>query len=75
MISDILKSKQGVIVVSIILGLGLASLFRQVCKGPHCVVVKGPNPEEINNYFYKVSGECYKYQPNIVDCESKDKQK
>lgn len=72
MISNLLKSKEGVIVVSIILGLGLASLFRQVCNGPHCVVVKGPNSDEISNHVYKISDDCFKYVPKVVDCESKN---
>jgi len=70
MITDLLKSKEGIIIVSIILGLGLASVFRQICKGPHCVVVKGPNAEEISDHSYKIDDDCYKYTPVIVDCES-----
>ena len=69
MITDLLKSKQGIIVVSIILGLGLASLFRQVCNGPHCVIVKGPNTDEINKHVYKIKDDCYKYVHTVVDCE------
>lgn len=70
-ITDLFKSKQGKIIVSIILGLGLASLFRQVCKGSHCIIVKGPNSDEINMNYYKIDDECYKYSQKVVDCESK----
>jgi hypothetical protein len=34
--------------MSILLGFGLATLFRTVCKGKNCVVVKAPEFEEVN---------------------------
>ena len=42
MIGKILKSKHGKIIISIIWGLGLAALFRKVCEGRNCIVIKGP---------------------------------
>ena len=35
------KDKYGKIIISIIWGLGLAALFRRVCKGRNCIVIKG----------------------------------
>lgn len=71
MLTDLFKTKQGRIVISIILGLGLASIFRQVCKGSHCIVVKGPNSQEIQDNMYKINDDCYKYTQVVVDCDSK----
>ena len=71
MLSEFFQTKKGSIVFSIILGLGLASLFRQVCKGSHCFIVKGPNSEEIANHVFKSDEDCFKYTPVIVDCERK----
>lgn len=70
--AEYFRTKQGSIVFSIIIGLGLASLFRQVCKGSHCVVVKGPNSEEIANHVFKSGEDCFKYTPVIVDCDRRD---
>lgn len=70
--AEYFRTKQGSIVFSIIIGLGLASLFRQVCKGSHCVVVKGPNSEEIANHVFKNGEDCFKYTPVIVDCDRRD---
>tara|TARA_Y100000389_G_scaffold185312_1_gene204593 strand:+ start:93 stop:302 length:210 start_codon:yes stop_codon:yes gene_type:complete len=54
--------------ISIILGLGLASLFRQACKGDKCVVIKGPKLQEIEKHIYKIDDKCYKYKPVPTMC-------
>ena len=69
MISDLLRSEAGRVVISIIIGLGLASMFRKVCKGNSCVVVKGPATSEVKNNFYKIDGECYRYSPYTTNCD------
>lgn len=55
--------------MSIILGLGLAALFRKACKNNQCIVIKGPNAEEVNKFFYKVNDDCYKYSPVFTECK------
>lgn len=62
------KSESGRIILSIILGLGLATAFQKVCKGNNCVVIKGPPMKEINNIHYKIDDECYKYSPYVRKC-------
>jgi len=57
-------------IISIILGLGLASLFRQVCKDDKCRVVKGPNLKEIQKNTYKIDDKCYKYKPVPTMCDN-----
>ena len=61
----------GRIVISILLGLGLASLFRKVCSGKSCIMVKGPNVEETQKYYYKIDDDCYKYTPYMTSCDKK----
>jgi hypothetical protein len=68
MITKFLNSKTGQIVISIILGLGLASLFRKVCQDNQCIIIKGPPLEEVNKYVYKIDDECYKYTPQSTKC-------
>jgi hypothetical protein len=65
----VLKSKQGEIIVSVILGFGLATLFRKVCKGNTCIVVKGPKISEVDKFYYKVDEKCYKYTPYVAPCQ------
>lgn len=69
-VDKVLNSKSGSIIVSVVLGLGLAALFRQVCRGKQCIVVKGPNVDEINKYYYKIDQNCYKYTPIVTDCDA-----
>jgi hypothetical protein len=66
---ELLNSKIGQIIFSIILGLGLATLFRKACKDNKCVVIQGPLPESIINDYYKVNGSCVKYEPVFVECD------
>lgn len=69
MITDLLESKMGQILISIILGLGLATLFRKACKDNACVMIKGPNLKDVNKYYYKIENDCYKYTPYVTKCE------
>jgi hypothetical protein len=68
MVPDFFRSETGRIIVSIIVGLGLASMFRKVCKG-NCIIVKGPNTSDIQKHYYKMDGECYKYTPYATPCD------
>ncbi len=37
------------------MGLGLATLFRRVCIGANCVVVKGPPLEDIKGKYFHLT--------------------
>lgn len=63
------ESNAGSIVISIILGIGLAALFRKACNDNNCIVIKGPSKEEIDDYYYKMNGECYKYKAVHSECK------
>lgn len=67
---DRLESSKGArIFVSIILGLGLASLFRLTCKGGQCLVVRGPDPSEVEGKVYRTEDDaCYKYSRSQAMC-------
>lgn len=73
MIEEILKTRVGIVIISIIWGLGLSTLFRKACQGRKCHIIKyiGPDPYEINHFYYNYgSSNCYKYFPVISDCKS-----
>lgn len=71
MLAKIMDDPIGRIVISILLGFGLATLFRKVCSGQSCVIVKGPSPAEISKYYYKIDQDCYKYTPYQTTCDGK----
>ena len=66
-------SSTGRILMSILLGIGLATFFRSACKGRHCKIISAPPMEEINDQVYKFDDKCYKIDKNPIKC-SKNKQ-
>jgi hypothetical protein len=71
MFKEIFKTKIGIIILSILWGLGLSTLFRKACQGRNCqvIVYNGPDPSEIKDAFYTYGdGQCYKYRPFMTDC-------
>ncbi len=69
-INDFTDSNQGRIIISIIWGLGLATLFRRVCKGRDCIVIKAPDPKELENKVYKFDKKCYRFNPEVTSCKN-----
>lgn len=66
----ILYSKHGRILISILLGLGISSLFKRVCVGRGCIVLTAPNPNEIKTKIHKFGNKCYKYTPLETKCKN-----
>ena len=71
MVEDVISNDKAKIIISIIWGLGLATLFRKVCKGRKCLIIKGPKPEEMNNKVYKFDNKCYLYKSQNTTCKKK----
>ena len=63
----------GKVVVSIILGLGLATLFRKVCKDRDCIIFKAPDIKKIKNQIFKFDNKCYQFEENIEKCNKNKK--
>ncbi len=63
----------GKIVISIILGLGLATLFRKVCKDRDCIIFKAPDIKKIKNQIFKFDNKCYQFEENIEKCNKNKK--
>lgn len=70
-VQRLLNSKSGQIAISIILGFGLATLFRQVCKDKNCITFHGPviSADDI----YKHDDKCQKYSLESVKCDTTKK--
>ena len=52
-LSKFLHTQSGKMLMSIILGFGLASLFRTVCKEKNCIIFTAPPTAEIDGKIYK----------------------
>jgi hypothetical protein len=73
-IRRIIYSEFGKYIISILLGLGLASLFRRACHDKTCYRFVGPNVNEIKDKVFKFNDKCYKYKPNAQTCNKEKKQ-
>lgn len=67
-IKRVLNDNAGSIMISVILGLGLAAIFRKACSGGSCIVVRHPDLGELKKYVYRMDGSCFKYTPHVVPC-------
>jgi|UniRef100_A0A6C0BKB6 hypothetical protein len=72
MFLEFFQTPIGIIILSVIWGLGLSTLFRKACQGRHCqvLVYQGPDPKEIADTYYNYGTDaCYQYIPVISTCD------
>uniref|UniRef100_A0A6C0AY67 Uncharacterized protein n=1 Tax=viral metagenome TaxID=1070528 RepID=A0A6C0AY67_9ZZZZ len=67
-LKDFINSYRGKLVFSLLLGLGLASLFRKACNSRNCLVFKAPPLEKIKGKIFGYNGKCYKFTEESVSC-------
>jgi hypothetical protein len=67
-IKKFVGSRTGVIILSIILGLGLSSIFKMSCDTNDCIVYTGPNFDESN--IIKYNNKCYEAHANMETCNT-----
>lgn len=71
-IRRLLYTTEGQTLVSVIFGVGLASIFRRACKDHKCRVVRPAPLSEIEGRVFKTAdGKCLRYVPYPVKCERK----
>ena len=68
------NTKYGKIIISFILGIGLASIFRKSCNSRNCIIFNAPSFDEVNKNTYKQDGKCFKYKEENVMCNNEKKQ-
>lgn len=69
----LLYTDAGKNIISILLGLGLASLFQKVCKDKDCIVFSGPIITEVDGKIFKHNDYCYKYDIISSSCDKSKK--
>jgi hypothetical protein len=65
----LVQTQFGKYVMSIILGLGLASIFRRTCSNKKCLMFVPPDMATLKDDIYEYDGKCYKYQSHAVKCD------
>jgi len=66
----LLNTPVGVAFISILLGLGLATLFRKVCKDKDCITFNGPVISDFTVKTFKHDERCYKYSVHPAKCDA-----
>jgi hypothetical protein len=58
-------------IISIVLGFGLAAIFRPLCKGPDCLIIRGPPVNEVRGAVYQFGAKCVEFDAKAVECPPK----
>jgi len=64
-------TESGKVIISLLLGLGLATLFKRSCQGKNCIEFKAPSLEDIKTKKYKYGDKCFQYEMQSIDCDNK----
>ena len=67
-IKRLIHSKYGKILLSIILGVGLASLFNTSCNHRSCYRYVAPDTSKVEQGTWQYNEQCYKYKPKVKTC-------
>lgn len=73
-IRRLLYSDFGKAIISILLGLGIATLFRKVCKDRSCLVFRAAPINKIKDQVFKYNNKCYKFKETATTCDKNKKQ-
>uniref|UniRef100_A0A6C0HQW2 Uncharacterized protein n=1 Tax=viral metagenome TaxID=1070528 RepID=A0A6C0HQW2_9ZZZZ len=60
-LSKFLHTNSGRFISSLLLGLGLSSLFKKVCKD-NCIIYKAPPHGEIIGNIFEYNDKCYIFE-------------
>ena len=69
----LIYSDVGRYVISILLGLGLATLFRKVCNDRSCLVFHAPHINKIKGQVFDFDGKCYTFEEKAERCDQNKK--
>ena len=65
------KSYWGRVILSFLIGFGIASILRGRCEEDDCITLEAPDPSLIDGKAYSIGDRCYTFEPRIVPCASK----
>ena len=70
-INNMMYTERGKIILSIIFGLGLATLFRNYCNGKNCYNFSGPEQSELRNQIFSFDSnfnKCFMLDEENIKC-------
>lgn len=68
-----LNSPRSRILIAILLGFGLSTLFRKACTKGECMKFRAPAMDKINGQIYEYNTKCYQFEGGAADCSNKRK--
>ncbi len=74
-VKKLLSSDSGSLFISILLGLGLASVFRKVCNDRSCLIIQKIPVENLKDKTLRKNGRCYRWVPETVACQNSTQKK
>jgi hypothetical protein len=75
-VKNLLHTSMGKIILSVLLGLGLSTLFRQVCNSKDCYKFIGPKHNDLRDKIFATDSDktkCYSLVEENVPCGFKSK--
>ena len=64
----LIYSDRGKIILSMIIGFGIATFFRKTCKDKSCLTFKAP--PDIEDKTYQFNDKCYQFAQQQTACDS-----
>jgi len=75
-VKNLMHTNMGKIILSVLLGLGFATLFRQVCNSKDCYRFIGPHHNALRDKIFATDSDktqCYTLVEENIQCGSKSK--
>ena len=69
----LIYSDVGRYIISILLGLGLATLFRKACNDRSCLVFHAPHINKIKGQVFDFEGKCFAFEEKAERCNKNKK--
>ena len=63
-----MKTNKAKLIFSILLGFGIATLFRKACKERNCMIFKCPPIKNIEGKIFKEDNKCVSYDIENTKC-------
>tara|TARA_A100001015_G_C14665145_1_gene584609 strand:- start:337 stop:597 length:261 start_codon:yes stop_codon:yes gene_type:complete len=70
MLKKFINSGKGKIILSILLGFGIATLFRRACKDRNCLVFNAPSMDKVKGKTFEFDNKCYQYREKNATCSN-----
>ena len=68
MLARLFESRVGCVVLSLLIGCGLAAMFRPVCRSGACVVMRAPPLPATQGRVFRIDDNCFRYERRATAC-------